>query len=91
MTIFNIKKYGLVLTGREFGKNITAVIVKESKAPFTLDFSGVISLGSSFGDELLPALAKLQVGPLIIINANQVVQTCISKIKEDSKIEVLVS
>lgn len=88
MTTITLKIYGSVLTGREFGKNITAVVIKESSPPFTLDFSGVISMGSSFGDELLPALAKLQTEPLKVLNANQVVMSCINKIKEDSKIEV---
>ena len=59
-----------------------------SFVPYTLNFKDVISMGSSFGDELIPSLAKTQSNPIRITNANSIVVSCIKKVEVDALITV---
>jgi hypothetical protein len=55
-----IKKFGTILTsrpaGREAAHAINAYIKPDSKEPLELDFTGVISVGPSWLDEVLSFL-----------------------------------
>jgi hypothetical protein len=64
-------------------------IANESSYPIALDFKGVIALGSSCGDEILNALAARQDGRVQVKNANQAIKSCLEKVAEDSKIEII--
>lgn len=80
MTVVRLNKYGAVLTGREYGKDVAAQILRESKAPFAIDFSGVAVVGSSFGDELVLALANASNKKVSCYNMVKVVKKCIDQI-----------
>jgi len=86
--VFEMKKFGKILTDRADGKKAFDEILLKENIPNILDFTDVISLGSSFGDEVLPQLAKQNNNKIIIKNATQAVVSCIKKIIEDTGIEV---
>ncbi len=54
-----MKNYGVILTDRTLGKDIALKILDRESFPVTLDFKGVIALGSSFGDELIASARKI--------------------------------
>ena len=83
-TVLEMKQFGITLTDRADGKKAWKQI-SESSVPEMLDFQGVMALGSSFGDEVLPNVAKYHQGIIRIVNANKAIQSCISKIEEDFK------
>ena len=87
MTIIKLKEYGGILTGREFGKTVLTALLEKHRPPFELDFEGVFSMGSSFGDEVLPPMAKLQGNELQIINASKTVKACIEDIRIETNIK----
>ncbi len=89
MMIINLKKYGAVLTGREFGADVMNKLKQELKFPVTLDFEGVESLGSSFGDEVVPVIANEQGKTIKIVNANNDVKGTLKDIAFDSKITIV--
>jgi len=80
--VVKMSKFGTTLTDRADGKKAWAEI-SSKPIPNMLDFEGVISLGSSFGDEVLPKVAEQNQDSIQVINANQAVRSCISKIVED--------
>jgi hypothetical protein len=91
MTIIKLKDYGAILTGREFGQTTFKSLLEKYRPPLALDFEGVLSMGSSFGDEVLPAIARLQGNKLQIINASKTVKACIADIKTETNIDFLFS
>lgn len=61
MKKLEFKRFGSVLTGRPFGVQTYADIKKEIEgSAFILDFTGVTSMGSSFGEEVIVPIAKNQ-------------------------------
>lgn len=87
--IFEMKKFGKTLTDRPDGKKAYQELETAGIFPDTLDFQGVMSLGSSFGDEVLPKLASKHNNKLKVVNANPAIKACIARIVEDSKIEII--
>lgn len=89
MKKYLIKKHGSVLTGRDYGikvmKEIRPILVEK----MALDFSGVSSLGSSFGDEVVTPIAKYNGGSVEIYNANSAVKTALKDVEEDGEIKIL--
>ena len=88
MTTIKLKEFGAILTGRDFGKSALKTLTEKYKPPLELDLEGVFSMGSSFGDEVIPPLARLQENELRILNASKMVRTCIDAIVEETKIKV---
>lgn len=88
MNRLEMKTFGSVLTGREFGSDIMKRISKEFKAPLVLDFAGVNSLGSSFADEVLIPIAKLQGHSLTVSNVKPAVWDCIQDVAKDGGIKI---
>jgi hypothetical protein len=88
MNIIKISKYGAVLTGREFGSNVATALLEDLKFPVSIDFAGVEALGSSFGDEVIPALASKQGNIIKIINANNEVKATLRDVAFDSNIKI---
>ena len=87
MTVVPMNRFGRTLTDREFGKSIAATIVSEYSSPLALDFRGVISLGSSCGDEILTAVGSKQGFEIKIMNANPAVKSCLDKVSVDVKVK----
>lgn len=83
-----LNKFGRTLTDREYGKQVASALVQENEFPITLDFKGVMSLGSSCGDEILGAIASKQDFTIPVVNANQAVKSCLLKVAEDLKITI---
>lgn len=83
-----MRKYGTILTGRDFGKQIMEELALKLEYPVELDFREVISLGSSFGDEVIPVIAHKQNGQLTVIGPNKAVWNCLSQIAEEHKIQI---
>ncbi len=86
--IIKLNQYGSVLTGREFGAEVWSQISKDLINRLELDFDGVESMGSSFGDEVIPQLAKKQEGPVIVLNVNEDLKSIIEDVASDAEIEV---
>lgn len=89
MTVISLSQYGTVLTGREFGADVMKNLNEGLKLPVTLDFSGVESLGSSFGDEVVPIIAEKQGNVIKILNANNEVKATLKDIAFDSNIKIV--
>ena len=89
--IIEMKKYGLVLTGREFGIDVMKNLLIEisSKDDIVLDFKGVASVGSSFADEVLAPIANLKNGQVRIKNLTAPVKSCLDGVARDSSIELI--
>jgi len=83
-----MRKFGTTLTDRADGKKVFGEILRASTFPVALDFSGVVSLGSSFGDEVILKIAERQGNVLNVAHANHVVQNAIRRSIEDSPISV---
>lgn len=88
MNVISLSQYGAVLTGREFGADVMKNLNESLKLPVTLDFSGVESLGSSFGDEVVPIIAEKQGNVIKILNANNEVKATLKDIAFDSNIKI---
>ena len=88
MNIIPMNKFGNTLTDREDGKKAFNVIISASSPPYILDFNGVISLGSSFGDEIILKLAPLQGNNIKIININDGIRASVKRIIEETNINV---
>lgn len=87
--IIDMSKYGTILTGRDFGKQAMSELKPLLEHPVKLDFSGVTSLGSSFGDEVVPVIAQKQNNQLTVIGPNNAVWDCLLQIAEEYKITIL--
>ena len=88
MSIVPMIKFGRTLTDRPDGQKAFAAIVSEFKAPLTLDFKGVMSLGSSFGDEVVVKLAERQGNRIAVLNINDGVRACLKRVAEGTQIVV---
>ncbi len=88
MNTIDMAKYGSTLTDRADGKRAVRDIEAGVMSPVALDFRNVISLGSSFGDEVIPKLAEKQDNQLTIINTNSVIKNSIRRIVEETEIEI---
>jgi len=88
MTLKNIipmNRFGVTLTDRQDGKKAFKAILSDYSLPAVLDFDGVNSLGSSFGDEVVYELALRQGGVVDVKNSNAAIRSCIAKVREDAK------
>ena len=85
-----MKDYGLILTGREYGINVAKKItISDSEFyEFELDFNKVVSMGSSFGDEILKKLQSNNECTIKIKGANKVIKQALFQIASDLKIEL---
>lgn len=88
MNVIKLNQFGMVLTGREFGADVMKGLGVQFKAPVCLDFDGVESLGSSFGDEVVPPLASKQENQISIKNANETVKAVLKDIAADAGITI---
>lgn len=88
MNKLDLSKYGTILTGREFGKKTMAELSRSLEFPVEIDVRGVTSLGSSFGDEVIPEIAKRQNNQLTVIGPNKAVWACLLQIAEEYKIQI---
>lgn len=86
--IIEMKKYGIVLTGREFGSDVMKTLLNEigDKDNVVLDFKGVASVGSSFADEVLAPVAKLKNGNARVRNLSIPVRSCLVAVAKDNSI-----
>lgn len=91
MSEIKMKKFGLILTGREYGVNAAEQISKEFSPPFIFDFTGVLSMGSSFGDEIFKMASKVSKDNIKVINENNVIRAAISQVANDLGIKVDIS
>lgn len=83
-----MKRFGRTLTDRADGKKAFQDILSQKKNPTMLDFRGVMALGSSFGDEVVTPLARLNQNHIRVMNTNAAIRECLSKIVEDSNITI---
>ncbi|MCM0604916.1 MAG: hypothetical protein KA715_02395 [Xanthomonadaceae bacterium] len=83
-------RFGKTLTDREYGKKISQIILEKESFPMTLDFKGVISLGSSCGDEILNTIGPKQENNISVLNANAPIKACLSRVAEDLKIKITI-
>jgi len=88
MNTIDMNKYGTILTGRDFGKQVMEEICSTLQHPVELDFREVISLGSSFGDEVVPVIAQKQNNQLTVLGPNKAVWDCLLQIAEEYKIQI---
>lgn len=84
----DMSQYGTILTGRAFGKQVMEELVLKLEYPVDLDFRKVIALGSSFGDEVIPVIAKKQHSQLTVIGTNKAVWDCLCQIAEECNIRI---
>lgn len=83
-----MQQFGTTLTDRSDGKKAFTEILRTSTFPVTLDFSGVVSLGSSFGDEVILKVAERQENKVAVFHANHVIQNAIRRTIEDTPVVV---
>lgn len=88
MTVIKLNQYGQVLTGREFGADVVKELLKGLHFPVCIDFIGVESIGSSFGDEVIPTLAQQQGNRIEVKNVNETVRAILMDIAMDAGIEL---
>ena len=88
MKTLEMIKFGRTLTDREYGKRIAVSILKKDSFPLLLDFKGVISLGSSCGDEIVNAIALKQGNTIEVTNTNQAIRHCLEMVAQDAKITI---
>jgi hypothetical protein len=92
MCEIQMNEFGVVLTGRAYGKDCFEKMSRSNLLPpFILNFNGVISLGSSFGEEIIVPLSKMTTDFIKIINANSSIQDCIQKIEIDFKLKLVIN
>jgi len=86
-----LKNFGVILTGRPYGVQIYSELQKEysNATQVEFDFSGVASLGSSFGEEVIVPFAKKQGNKITIKSANAPVRSCIQLIAKDFSLDVV--
>lgn len=88
MKIFPMAKFGKTLTDREDGKKAFDLISSTDSKPYILDFEGVVSMGSSFGDEVILKLAKLQGDLIRVLNINDGIRASIKRVIEGTPVKV---
>lgn len=82
-TIVKMITFGSDLSGREFGKSAFNEIIQKNAVPMTLNFTNISSIGSSFADEVVAEIARLQKSKITILNANRVVKSCLNDVASD--------
>lgn len=88
MTTVQMRQFGSTLTDRADGKKVFEAIRRTSAFPVELDFSDVVSLGSSFGDEVVLAIAGMQLNEITVRHANHIIQNSIRRSIEDTLVTV---
>jgi hypothetical protein len=88
MTTVEMKEYGATLTDREDGKKAATTILERMALPLQLDFSGVMALGSSFGEELVLRIAEAQDNSITVVNANNVIKNSLYRIAEGTNVHI---
>lgn len=88
MNVLKMQQFGKILTDREYGQRMAQKVLQQETFPLMLDFDGVISLGSSFGDEVVLAVAQKQGLQVEIKNASAAVRDCLELIAADFKIKI---
>ena len=88
MNTVKMIQFGSTLTDRADGKKTSISIMDKYSQPVSLDFADVVSLGSSFGDEVILSLAEKQNREIIVLNANNIIKNSIRRIIEDRSIEI---
>ena len=88
MNTIPMRQFGSTLTDRADGKKAFQEILRKTVFPVSLDFSGVVSLGSSFGDEVILTVAERQGNTITVLHANKVIQNAIRRSVEDSPVAV---
>lgn len=85
-----LKDFGVILTGRPYGVQIYSELQKKysNATEVEFDLSGVASLGSSFGEEVIVPFAKKQGNKVTIHSANAPVRNCIQLIAKDFNLVV---
>jgi len=91
MSTVAMNQFGSTLTDRADGKKAFREIFEKYRLPVTLDFKGVVSLGSSFGEEVILKIGPLQNNEITILNTNSVMKNSIRRIIEDTDIIVIFS
>ena len=86
MSTVLMNQFGVTLTDREDGKKAFSQIYDNYPVPIILDFHEVISLGSSFGEEVILKIAPLQGNTITIKNTNGVIKNSLRRIVEDTDI-----
>lgn len=81
-------QFGRTLTDRPYGKSIAEKILREYKIPITFDFKGVISMGSSFGDEIIAAVGPKQNNLIHVQHTNGAVRSCLEKVGVDLNVSI---
>ena len=89
MSIVKMNQFGKTLTDRADGKKAFGEISMHNEFPIALDFFGVISLGSSFGDEIIPKIAARQGDEIELFNTNVVIQNSIKRTVEDLPVRII--
>jgi len=87
-TTIEMVRFGRTLTDRTYGKRAAETILRRYKIPVSLDFKGVISLGSSFGDEIIAAIGPEQQNRIPVRNTNGAVRACLEKVALDSDVSL---
>jgi len=90
MILVNLKRFGINLSSRPLGISTYPIILKEYEPPYELDFRDVNSVGSSFADEVVANLAKLNGGKIVVHNCKNVVLKCLNDVAEEHKFELIV-
>jgi len=88
MNTVKMIQFGSTLTDRADGKKTSISIMDKYSQPVSLDFADVVSLGSSFGDEVILPLAEKQNQKIIVLNTNNIIKNSIRRIVEDRSIEI---
>ena len=91
MSTVQMSRFGSTLTDRADGKKAFQEITERYTPPLILDFQEVVSLGSSFGEEVILRIAPLQNYEITVLNTNSVIKISIQRIIEDTGIKVLFS
>lgn len=89
MSTVQMSRFGSTLTDRADGKKAFQEITERYTPPLILDFQGVVSLGSSFGEEVILRVALLQNHEITVLNTNSVMKNSVKRIIEDTGIKVL--
>lgn len=88
MRTIRMNQFGSTLTDRPDGKKAFRAICQGGSFPVALDFYRVVSLGSSFGEEVILNIAPLQDEKITILNTNQPMKISVKRIIEDTSIQI---
>ena len=85
-----MKKYGIVLTCREFGVDVMKMLAGEINIndDIILDFKGVASVWSSFADEVLVLVTKFKNEKVKIKNLSIPVKSCLTEVARGNSINL---